>query len=273
MTNCSHAVRFQRQLHIIQRIRVLSSARTCEVYRQNEGDTDVEYLCTTRGQLQVVSSGHEVVDGALGSKAQNSKLLYDTDMEFDDPDPCVSVTIRLLSLEDKSQVIIGCIAMVVTLGSFLAGCSSPIPPPPMQKTGRSEVGVGGSSLGALAPLMLQMAQGFSIPDLRNKMAFMNGVSAEGLAQRTPSQRMAKPQEEHIMQATASQSGTTSEGEAAPSDSIGSTKTDAALQGICQRLENLEAVCARIETSLIKTLESFDKRLQILEAGRSLSSGS
>lgn len=272
MTNFSHAVRFQRQLHIIHRIRVLSSARTCEVYRQNEGDTDVEYLCTTRGQLQVVPSGHEVVDGALGSKAQISKLLYDTDMEFDDPDPCVSVTIRLLSLEDKSQVIIGCIAIVATLGSFLAGWSSSIPPPPMQKTGRSEVGVGGSSLGALAPLMLQMAQGFSMPDLRNKMAFINGVSAEGLADRTPSQRMTKPQEEHIMQAMASQLGTTSEGEGVPSDSVSSTKTDAALQGICQRLENLEAVCARIETSLMKTMESFDKRLQILEAGCSLSSG-
>jgi hypothetical protein len=41
--------------------------------------------------------------------------------------------------------------------------------------------------------------------------------------------------------------------------------NASVAEVCQRLDRLEAVCVRIETSLNKALESFDRRIELLEA--------
>lgn len=204
------AVKFLQQQHAIHSIDVLSTARTCEAYRLTEGDTDAEYLCTARGQLEEEEEG--------------SKPLYRAEMEMEDPDHCTSVTIRLLSVQDKSQVIIGHILILVSPGPYLAGGASG-PPPPAPPA---------PSLGAFAPLMLQMAQGFS----NGPQPQQNGL--QELAMRALSLKQPElPQ---------------------PSKS-----SEVSLEDVCQRLERLESVCARIETSLSKTLEAFDKRLQLLES--------
>ena len=239
MTPCGlfgFAVRFQIQQHSIHCIDVLSTARACEVYRQSEGDTDAEYLCTARGQLETVEEALEPV-----------KSLYRAEMELEDPDLCASVTVRLLSLQDKSQVVIGHILILVSPGPYLAGGSAPAP-----------VGGGASaaSLGALAPLMMQMAQGFSMPDLKNKMSFISNAESFVPSQ----QRGGMSHEELAMRALATKPGPS----LAPNPSP--AKSEALLEDVCQRLERLESVCARIETSLSKTLESFDKRLRSLENG-------
>ena len=254
---CVFAVRFQQQQHAIHCIDVLSTARTCEVYRQSEGDTDAEYLCTSRGQLE--SMEETLVAG------EPVKSLYRAEMELEDPDFCTSVTIRLLSLQDKSQVIIGHILVLVSPGPYLAG-------DPHSTTAPVQPAVGGgasaASLGAFAPLMLQMAAGFSMPDLKNKMSFMSNASAGSFSERVPSQRPGGPSHEELaMRALAMKPGPSSVEPQTPAPHPSpSVKSEASLEDVCRRLERLESVCARIETSLSTTLESFDKRLRILENG-------
>jgi len=245
-------VRFQQQQHAIHHIDVLSTARTCEVYRQNEGDTDAEYLCTARGQLEIVK---ETLPS--GERISEGKPLYRADMELEDPDLCASVTIRLLSLQEKSHVIIGHILILVSPGPSLAGGMPSVPAP--------AVG-GGASLGALAPLMLQMAQGFSMPDLRNKMTFIGNASAESFPERA--QPRGQSHEELAMRALSLKPGPSP----AVSHSPTPERSETLLEDVCQRLARLESVCTRIETSLSKTLELFDKRLRILEIGIDSPSG-
>lgn len=251
------AVRFKVQQHAIHCIDVLSTARTCEVYRQNEGDTDAEYLCTARGQLENVREA-----SVLGEATES---LYRAEMELEDPDLCTSVTIRLLSLQDKSHVIIGHILVLVSPGPYLAGGSHSAPAPVPLAIGG---GASAASLGALAPLMLQMAQGFSMPDLKNKMSFLGNASAQSFPERVQSQqRGSLSHEELAMSALVMKPGSSSVESHTPAPLPSPpAKSEALLEDVCQRLERLESVCARIETSLCKTLESFDKRLRILERG-------
>lgn len=260
------AVRFQQQQHAIHRIDVLSTARTCEVYRQNEGDTDAEYLCTARGQLETVKetvvSGEEV--------SEPVKPLYRAEMDLEDPDWCTSVTIRLLSLQDKSHVIIGRVLILVSPGPFLAG-SLPSIPAPVQAAVSG--GASAASLGALAPLMMQMAQGFSMPDMRNKLSFISNASGESFSEKAPpQQRGGQSHEELAMRALSLKPGLSPVETHSPAPLPAPAKSEALLEDVCQRLERLESVCARIETSLSKTLEAFDKRLRILESGMDSSSG-
>lgn len=241
---------------------MLSTARTCEVYRQNEGDTDAEYLCTARGQLETEKE-------TLGSGEEKPvKLLYRAEMDLEDLDLCTSVTIRLLSLQEKSHVIIGHILILVSPGSLLGGGLASIPAPVQAAVGG---GASAASLGALAPLMLQMAQGFSMPDMKNKLSFMG--SAEGFSERAqPQQRGGQSHEELAMRALSLKPGPSPVETNSPAPLPTPAKSEALLEDVCQRLERLESVCTRIETSLCKTLEAFDKRLRILEIGVDRPSG-
>ncbi|KAG0577312.1 hypothetical protein KC19_5G147100 [Ceratodon purpureus] len=255
--SCEVTVRFKQQQHAIHCIDVLSTARTCEVYRQNEGDTDAEYLCTARGQLETVKE--TLVSGV------SVKSLYRAEMDLEDPDLCTSVTIRLLSLQDKSHVIIGHILVLVSPGPYLAGGSQSAPAPVHAAVGG---GASAASLGAMMPLMLQMAQGFSMPDLKNKMSFISNASAESVSGRVLSQQGGgTAHEELAIRALAVKPGPSPVQSHTPAPHPSPPgKSEALLEDVCQRLERLESVCARIETSLSKTLESFDKRLRILENG-------
>lgn len=230
---------------------VLSTARTCEAYRQNEGETDAEYLCTARGQLET---------------NEEKPYLYRAGMNVEDPGFCKSVTIRLLSLQDKSQVIVQHILIVASPGPFLAGGSRQVSVP-------EQAAIGGGnpapSLGSLTPFMLQMAKGFSMPDMMNKMASSGDPGVQGFAHMFQSQqRGTLPHAELAMRALALKT----EPHSSPPNSLPPVKTEVSLEDVCQRLERLETVCTRIESSLCKTLESFEKRLQLLENGLDRSSG-
>ncbi|XP_024375806.1 uncharacterized protein [Physcomitrium patens] len=227
------------------------TARTCEAYRQNEGETDAEYLCTARGQLET---------------NEEKPYLYRAGMNVEDPGFCKSVTIRLLSLQDKSQVIVQHILIVASPGPFLAGGSRQVSVP-------EQAAIGGGnpapSLGSLTPFMLQMAKGFSMPDMMNKMASSGDPGVQGFAHMFQSQqRGTLPHAELAMRALALKT----EPHSSPPNSLPPVKTEVSLEDVCQRLERLETVCTRIESSLCKTLESFEKRLQLLENGLDRSSG-
>lgn len=249
--SCEITVTFQQQQHAIYNMEVLSTARTCEAYRQNEGETDAEYLCTARGQLET---------------NEEKPYLYRAGMNVEDPGFCKSVTIRLLSLQDKSQVIVQHILIVASPGPFLAGGSRQVSVP-------EQAAIGGGnpapSLGSLTPFMLQMAKGFSMPDMMNKMASSGDPGVQGFAHMFQSQqRGTLPHAELAMRALALKT----EPHSSPPNSLPPVKTEVSLEDVCQRLERLETVCTRIESSLCKTLESFEKRLQLLENGLDRSSG-
>ncbi|CAM6063398.1 unnamed protein product [Sphagnum tenellum] len=310
---CEVTVQFQHRLCHVHRIQVLSSAKTCEIYNQNEGAADSEYLCTVRGHevvqvpLMEVRDGEvngedwtdgelEFVDSSDGlvnnckdagdeqeifvknkekhdvnsSLVMNSdrvlpgRVLYRVEVEFEDPDPCISLTIRLLSLEEKFVVDIEDIVITVSSGPVLTALNSStsLNSKVQGLIGGKEAGL----LGMLVPSMLQMVQGLSGSNKRKEGTQAASVSGNNLVTGAASmQSMLTPSREplmHALMARLEPGG--SKGKVADPPAVEVTR-DASIAEVCERLDRLEGLCMRIETSLCKALESFDRRIELLES--------
>lgn len=246
--SCELTVQFQERSHRIHHIHVLSSAKTCEVYSQSERDDELEYVCTVRA-TRVHKSEHPGGLSELAEEELSRKALLEAEIGIEDAELCKSVTVKLLSLEEKSQVNIRLIVISVSPGQFLAGESSWHPPNAMLSGMTLS-----SSLGPLGPAMLQMAQGISISQNRNSAQEAATVKNDQNDVLSPPDFMQGLMSKMVPSALA---GTAVSEESA---------SNGAFLEVCQRLDRLEAVCVRIETSLTKALESFERRLQLLEGG-------
>ncbi|KAJ7563729.1 hypothetical protein O6H91_03G123700 [Diphasiastrum complanatum] len=58
----SCAVKFQDRLCLVQHLSVLSTARTCEIYSQNEINGDADYVCTLRGDVPKSGNTFSIVE-------------------------------------------------------------------------------------------------------------------------------------------------------------------------------------------------------------------
>ncbi|GAU28588.1 hypothetical protein TSUD_269280 [Trifolium subterraneum] len=131
-TPCQITINFAEK-HEVRQIYVRSTARVYEIYTASDLKTNNEYLCTVRcgvatrdgeilrsccfvneiGDDNVRSEDDwvevKVVDGNSQTKPEinltsNAQDLFEATAEINDVDPCISVTIRLLSLQSKGSV-------------------------------------------------------------------------------------------------------------------------------------------------------------------------
>ncbi len=257
----------------------LMEVRDGEVNGEDWTDGELEFVdssdglvnnCKDAGDEQEIFVKNKEKHDVNSSLVMNSdrvlpgRVLYRVEVEFEEPDPCISLTIRLLSLEEKFVVDIEDIVITVSSGPVLTALNSST-----SLNSKVQGLIGGkeaSLLGMLVPSMLQMVQGLSGSNKRKEGTQAASVSGKNLVTGASSmQSMLTPSREplmHALMARLEPGG--SKGKVADPPAAEVTR-DASIAEVCERLDRLEALCMRIETSLCKALESFDRRIELLES--------
>ncbi len=257
----------------------LMEVRDGEVNGEDWTDGELEFVdssdglvnnCKDAGDEQEIFVKNKEKHDVNSSLVMNSdrvlpgRVLYRVEVEFEDPDPCISLTIRLLSLEEKFVVDIEDIVITVSSGPVLTALNSStsLNSKVQGLIGGKEAGL----LGMLVPSMLQMVQGLSGSNKWKEGTQAASVSRNNLVTEAASmQSMLTPSREPLMHALMArlESGG-SKGKVADPPAVEVTR-DASIAEVCERLDRLEGLCMRIETSLCKALESFDRRIELLES--------
>ncbi len=205
----------------------------------------------------------------VGTVVEDNNALFEAELELQNQNLCSSMTIGLLSPTKNSCVVVEHILVTVSPGpTFLSGgLSDCVKLSQLASSGEDW----SSSPRMLTSGSLPRAQGFPASATRNP-SVSSFVSIDGLVLGSAHQHsisgpsVDQPIEELIvsMLPDCPEEHMVSAGLASSDVRQNSSAVD-----VWQRLDRLEAVCVRIETSLCKVLESFDRRLEILEARKIL----
>ncbi|XP_076937712.1 uncharacterized protein LOC143605513 [Bidens hawaiensis] len=285
------------QKHEIRQVYVRSTARVYEIYYAPDLQSDNEYLCTVRcSAASVDDNSFPLTDDWVevklpvgpDQKSNNGRIhqdFYEATAEINDSEPCMSLTVRLLSLQTK-----GCV-YVDEVYVF----ADPIDPSVdlESQTANPETSASSSLMTMLVPTLLGLtkSRSVSLPDQNSSNHVGKQVKtklepSEAKTDLTQSQlkssQLIKSELEptslnnpinHVQQKDETLRKP-SEVEAeltqsqlpvlTPDKDFSYTRTEILLEQLVARVSRIEDICMRFEENMLKPINNMEVRLQRVE---------
>ncbi|CAN7080052.1 unnamed protein product [Brassica oleracea var. botrytis] len=295
---CEITITFAQE-HELRQVYIRSTARVYEVYYTKKKRDDREYLCTVRcgvamtedeevlkitpliespasenGLVPVKDDWVEVKCGEkdlLSVPQLGQQDLFEATAEIDDAEPCVSVTLRLLSLQDKRC------ALVDEVYVF----ADPVDPSEADKKEAS--GTGNSSSSALMamfmPTLLQMSRGKDVRKEDDRQVSSKFKNPASLGDSNESDRIVNEiqQENDFISANQKEVGlpvvantlakhadATRVPEAETKRDMSCSNVETILHQLVNKVSRLETILTSFEDRMLKPISSIDARLQLVE---------
>ncbi|KAK4359749.1 hypothetical protein RND71_021978 [Anisodus tanguticus] len=307
------------QKHEIRQVYVRSTARVYEIYYAPTLQSDNEYLCTVRctvaerdGEFLQASESEVVTpqylkedyigkptEGGVTADAKlcpseddwvevkvpdspfiGNKDLYEATAQIDDVDPCMSLTIRFLSLPNKGSI---CIDEVYIFGDPIDSNEVENPAVPMENQASSFMAM-------LIPTLLQLSKSGISQKQQDKDVFdsQRKENEVEIAVRTSDFADAKKENEqgkrmsddHILQLDVTDKPVAEPTHSQPlahqnlsreNHNISTTSNDAsqgrivgAIEQLLDRVSRIENIFLRFEEKMVSPMNSIEMRLQRLE---------
>ncbi|KAG7611775.1 hypothetical protein ISN44_As05g038560 [Arabidopsis suecica] len=287
---CEITITFAQE-HELRQIYIRSSARVYEVYYTKKRRHDKEYLCTVRCgvairdeevlQIPLTESAdskpvkdlieRKVTDNGNGRtseddwvevKASDDSLLnnekqdfYEATAEINDAEPCTSITVRLLSLQDKRC------ALVDEVYVF----ADPVDPSESEK--EEATGTGNSSSSSLMamfmPALLQLSRGKDVRKERDIQVSDKSNSTDPVAIGNTDQiGVSSPVLVDTVAKQVDAATRVSGEESKPSISCNNVET--IMDQLVKKVSMIETILIRFEDQMLKPINSIDARLQLVE---------
>ncbi|KAF3681854.1 putative mitochondrial arginine transporter BAC2-like [Capsicum annuum] len=215
-----------------------------------------------------------------GDEHRSIEELYEATAQIDDADPCMSLTIRFLSLQNKSSV---CIDEIYIFGDPINSDEVEAPAVPMQNQASSFMAM-------LVPTLLQLSKSGISQKKQDKDVFDSQRKEDevGMALRTSDFADAKKKNvkeksvnaEHIVQLNVTDKPVAEPTHLHPpahqnlsreNHNISTTSNDAsegrivgAIEQLLDRVSRIENICLRFEEKMVSPMNSMEMRLQQLE---------
>ncbi|CAE6226997.1 unnamed protein product [Arabidopsis arenosa] len=304
---CEITITFAQE-HELKQIYIRSSARVYEVYYTKKRRHDKEYLCTVRCGVairdeQVLQSSVEPVkdpiekrvkdngngrvneDDWVEVKAGDDFLLnnqkdlvpmsqlgkqdfYEATAEINDAEPCASITVRLLSLQDKRC------ALVDEVYVF----ADPVDPSESEKEEASGTGNSSSSslMAMFMPALLQLSRGKDVRKERDRQVSDESNSMDSVAignandsdkketnfSRADQIGESSPVLVDTLPKRVDAVTRVSGAEIKPAMSCNNVET--ILHQLVNKVSMIETILLRFEDQMLKPINSIDARLQLVE---------
>ncbi|EFH41840.1 predicted protein [Arabidopsis lyrata subsp. lyrata] len=304
---CEITITFAQE-HELKQIYIRSSARVYEVYYTKKRRHDKEYLCTVRCGVairdeEVLQSSVEPVkdpiekrvkdngngrmneDDWVDVKAGDDSLLnnqkdlvpmsqlgkqvfYEATAEINDAEPCTSITVRLLSLQDKRC------ALVDEVYVF----ADPVDPSESEKEEASGTGNSSSSslMAMFMPALLQLSRGKDVRKERDRQVSdeSNSMDPVDLGNANDSDRKetnfsradkigeSSPVLVDTLPKRVDAVTRVSGAEIKPALSCNNVET--ILYQLVNKVSMIETILIRFEDQMLKPINSIDARLQLVE---------
>ncbi|XP_010442210.1 PREDICTED: uncharacterized protein LOC104725280 [Camelina sativa] len=282
---CEITITFAQE-HELRQVYIRSSARVYEVYftkKRRHGSK--EYLCTVRCGV-AVRDGRTTEDDWVEVKAGDDSLLnaaqgllpmvqsgkqdlYEATAEINDVEPCTSITVRLLSLQDKRC------ALVDEVYVF----ADPVDPSESEQEEASGAGNSSSSslMAMFMPAILQLSRGKDVRKERDtQVSSDKSNSTNPLGYSNDSDKIVHEIHQEInFSKLADQMGVSpppvlvdtlskrvSGEEIRPAISCSSMET--ILYDLVNKVSRIETILTRFEDQMLKPINSIDARLQLVE---------
>ncbi|KAF2533824.1 hypothetical protein F2Q70_00032080 [Brassica cretica] len=287
------------QEHELRQVYIRSTARVYEVYYTKKKRDDREYLCTVRCGVAMTEDEEVLkITPLIESPASENGLepvkddwvevkcgekdllsvpqlgqqdLFEATAEIDDAEPCVSVTLRLLSLQDKRC------ALVDEVYVF----ADPVDPSEADKEEAS--GTGNSSSSALMamfmPTLLQMSRGKDVRREDDRQVSSKFNNPASLGDSNESDRIVNEiqQENDFISANQKEVGlpvvantlakhadATRVPEAETKRDMSCSNVETILHQLVNKVSRLETILTSFEDRMLKPISSIDARLQLVE---------
>ncbi|XP_019454387.1 PREDICTED: uncharacterized protein LOC109355603 isoform X2 [Lupinus angustifolius] len=166
---CQITIKFKEK-HEVRQVYVRSTARLYEIYFATNLHSDNDYLCTVR--CGVATRDHQLL---LIHSPTTTQDPFEATAEIDDANPCVSVTIRLLSLQTKDCVYVDEI--------YVFG--DPVDSESLE-THNNENSSASTLMAMFLPTIMQLSKS-------SGLSCLNAVSKDGLGETHPSDSIIKTQ--------------------------------------------------------------------------------
>ncbi|CAH8363092.1 unnamed protein product [Eruca vesicaria subsp. sativa] len=299
---CEITITFAQE-HELRQVYIRSTARVYEVYYTKKKSDDREYLCTVRCGVAVREEDEEVVkiiplnESAApksglepvkdGDSVENGdgptneddwvdlgqQDLFEATAEIDDAEPCVSITLRLLSLQDKRC------ALVDEVYVF----ADPVDPSEADKEEGN--GNGNSSSSALMamfmPALLQMSRGKDVKKEQDRQVSdkSNGTIPGSSRNLNKSDKIVNEVQQEtdviganhrgvslpVLANTVSEhAGATRVPEAEIRADMPCSNVETILHQLVDKVSRLETILTSFEDRMLKPIGSIDARLQLVE---------
>ncbi|XP_057778300.1 uncharacterized protein LOC130997001 [Salvia miltiorrhiza] len=215
-------------------------------------------------KIKVPGTGSSPASDKTGTnRLNNIQDLYEATAQISDSEPCLSLTIRLLSLQDKGHVYVDEIYVFVD---------------PVEST---DSGNGAASAGGLAqsslmamfmPTLVQLSKsGVSRAQEKSDEVLKNSKmeSVSTIIDKIDSPQQVVMPKEHCEDTTESaehQQHTSAKqcGEAADANGFQPSHLETAMEQLVSRLSRVEDICLRFEEKMLKPIERIEARLQQVE---------
>ncbi|XP_076952227.1 uncharacterized protein LOC143625894 [Bidens hawaiensis] len=285
------------QKHEILQVYVRSTARVYEIYYAPDLQSDNEYLCTVRcSAASVDDNSFPLTDDWVevklpvgpDQKPNSGRIhqdFYEATAEINDSEPCMSLTIRLLSLQTK-----GCV-YVDEVYVF----ADPIDPSVdlVSQTANPETSASSSLMTMLVPTLLGLAKSRSVhlPDQNSSNHVVKHVKTElepsdAKTELTPSHLRTSQLIKTELEPTSSNNSINhvrqkdetlrkpSEAKAeltqsqlpvlTPDKEFPYMRTEILLEQLVSRVSRIEDICMRFEENMLKPINTMEARLQRVE---------
>nr|KYP67932.1 hypothetical protein KK1_021547 [Cajanus cajan] len=277
--------------HELRQIYVRSTARVYEIYYAPDSRSNDDYLCTVRCGVavrdDVVLSSPSVphltddsvkmeddwvevkVPDVAKHSAKTSQDLYEATAEIDDANPCISVTLRLLSLQNK-----GCV-YVDEIYVF----ADPVDSADTESQESHNENTSGSSLMAMfLPTLMQLSKTKGLSNLNALRKENQHVLGNDLEATHPSDSVIKTQLKGEATITDPQEVKLNEvqecninsvpmqvaiSESNPGDSLGGN-VERVLEQLVSRMDRIEEICLGFQEKMVLPMNSIEARLQRVE---------
>ncbi|KAL1217243.1 hypothetical protein V5N11_013535 [Cardamine amara subsp. amara] len=298
---CEITVTFAQE-HELRQVYIRSSARVYEVYYTKKRGNDKEYLCTVRCgvaireeevfqvpliesdaskrvkdliEKRVKDNGNERTNEDDWVEVNNEKDLlpmlqlgkqdfYEATAEINDVEPCISITLRLLSLHDKRC------ALVDEVYVF----ADPVDPSETEQEEEAS-GIGNSSSSSLMamfmPALLQLSRGKDVRkeqdrEISEKSNSMNPgdtiVNETNFSKADHIGVNAPVLVDTIAKRVDAETGV-SGAEIKPS-TVSCNNVETILDQLVKKVSRIETILTRFEDQMLKPISSIDARLQLVE---------
>ncbi|GAV86063.1 hypothetical protein CFOL_v3_29496 [Cephalotus follicularis] len=295
---CEITVTFA-QRHEVKQVYVRSSARVYEIYYASDLQSDSEYLCTVRCGLaardeEVLHTPDiEVADLAflkgIGGEVDEKQLksdgsfspnedgwveikvpdtyprrstqdFYEATAEISDAHPCISLTIRLLSLQDKGCVFVDEVYM---FGDPVnSACTE-------NQVGQTENPAGSCLMAMLMPTLLQLSKTKGVSGIQDKQTEPGSTDSPGGGGIEQEPQLSVDQQEVKFQGAVSATAKLAQlplqvpdKESKPD--VSCNHIEKVLDQLVSRVSRIEDLFLRFEESMLKPIRSIDARLQQVE---------
>ncbi|EPS66317.1 hypothetical protein M569_08469 [Genlisea aurea] len=278
---CEITVTFEKKYDVGQ-VYVRSTARVYEVYYANSAYSSSEYLCTVRcgvaereGKvLRAPDESSSITDGENSTTSEEDWIkinangtshwqdIYEATAQISGSVPCTSLTIRLLSLEDRRHVFVDEVYIYLT-------------PVDLAGTGNAQLPDGGSTESSLLsmffPAMLQLSKS-GVTRIQDK----NPSPLESNQMESPRGCRRAIDENHVDEqfSTLNEQNVGSDELQQPSEAckceclelndLRVSHLEQTLEKLISQVNRVEDICLRFEEKMLRPIQSIEARLERIE---------